>query len=47
MPERSCYQLTTTPILHPALLFWQVDEIEELGVKLSLGRGERWRLLCL
>lgn len=35
------YELTTASILHPAAPLGS-EEIDELGVKLSLGRRERW-----
>lgn len=42
MAEVKCHGLTTAPIPHPLVLNGE-DEIEELGMKLSLGRREEWR----
>lgn len=41
MAETKCYEQTATPILHlPVVLGGEM--VEKLGVKLSLGKRERW-----
>lgn len=41
MPETKWYELTTVPILPPPATLGG-EEVEELAVKLRLGRREKW-----